>query len=74
MRLCRSVTLHPTGLFCRTRNCAMERFARVMVARWPVTMASSSAAASSVFGSWVAAPTPMLITTLETRGASITLL
>ncbi len=39
---------------------------------WPVIRASSSTAASSSLMFWVASPTPMLTTTLVSRGTAMT--
>ena len=68
MRSPRSVTLTPIGMPSRSLNWAIDFLALVITAFWPAMACISSAAASTFFLSWVASPTPMLITILSSRG------
>ena len=45
----RRVTFTPIGLPVRTRNCAIERLARVTIGFWPVMSWMSPTAASTAF-------------------------
>jgi hypothetical protein len=57
----------------RSRNCAIDRRARVTIGFWPVTWDRSPTAASIAFASRSASPRPMLTTILVSRGTCITL-
>src|SRR5579859_5564993 len=56
----RSVTAQPIGMPLRILKFAMDFFARVITAFWPVIWPSSCAAVSSSFAFWLASPRPML--------------
>ena len=71
MRSRRSVTLQPIGMPSRSLNCAIDFFALVITGFWPAISSISAAAVSTFFLSWVASPTPMLMTILSSRGTSI---
>eukprot|EP01022_Parablepharisma_sp_SALTPOND_P023200 TRINITY_DN4827_c0_g1_i2.p1 TRINITY_DN4827_c0_g1~~TRINITY_DN4827_c0_g1_i2.p1 ORF type:complete len:927 (-),score=193.67 TRINITY_DN4827_c0_g1_i2:1921-4701(-) len=73
MRSLRSVTEVPTGMPSRSLNEAMERLARLIMARWPAIRVSSSAAWSRSLMFWMASPTPMLSTALVRRGTCMML-
>jgi hypothetical protein len=62
MRSPRSVTIAPTGIPCRSLNCAIDLVARRTTAFWPVMRPSSSAPTSAIFALAVASPSPMLTT------------
>ena len=61
------------GMPWRTRNWAIDFFARVTTGFWPAMRMSSSAATSTIFAFWVASPSPRLITTFVIFGVAITL-
>ena len=73
MRSPRSVTLAPIALPSRSLKPAIDFLARVTTGFWPVIVARSRTAPSSREAWAVAAPTPMLSTTLESRGTCMTL-
>ena len=68
MRGPRSVTLQPIGTFSRSLKLAIDFLARVITGFWPEIACRSAVAKSSTFGFSLPSPTPMLITTLESRG------
>ena len=68
----RSVTLTPTGMPSRSLKLAIDLRARRTLGVWPAIVASCSFAASSMFESCLASPTPMLSVIFSTRGTSIT--
>jgi hypothetical protein len=68
----RSVTLAPIGIPVRRRNWAMLRLARVTIGFWPVIVVRSPTAASSALALAIASPSPMLTTTLSSRGICMT--
>ena len=70
MRSRRKVTLQPIGMPSRSLNWAIDFLALVMTGFWPAIACISAAAASTFFLSWVASPTPMLMTILSSRGTS----
>src|SRR5262249_14934841 len=59
MMLPRSVTAQPIGMPLRILKFAIDFFARVITAFWPVIWPSSCAAVSSSFTFWLASPRPM---------------
>ena len=67
----RSVTATPTGMPSRTLNWAIDLRARRTFGFCPVIVASCSLAASSIFESCLASPTPMFTVTFRMRGARI---
>src|SRR5258708_12962175 len=71
MRSPRSVTAQPMGMPLRILKFAMDFFARVMMAFWPVIWPSSCAAVSSSLTFWVASPRPMLTVTFRSLGTAI---
>ena len=70
MRSRRKVTLQPIGMPSRSLNWAIDFFALVITGRWPEICCISAAAVSTCFLSWVASPTPMLMTIFSSRGTS----
>ena len=68
----RNVTLAPIGMFSRSLKAAIDLRARRIAGFCPVIRPSSSTAASSSLMFWVASPTPMLTTTLVSRGTAMT--
>ena len=73
MRSPRSVTLQPIGMCSRSLKLAIDFLARVTTGFWPVMTARSFAAASIFLPSWMASPTPMLMTILSSRGTCMAL-
>src|SRR5258708_26271179 len=71
MRSPRSVTAQPMGMPLRILKFAMDFFARVMMAFWPVIWPSSCAAVSSSLTFWLASPRPMLTVTFCSLGTAI---
>ncbi len=67
----RRVTLAPIGIPVRSRNCAIERLARVTIGFWPVIVVRSPTAASSALALAIASPRPMLTTIFSTCGICI---
>src|SRR5579859_5974110 len=67
----RSVTAQPIGMPLRILKFAMDFFARVITAFWPVIWPSSCAAVSRSFAFWLASPRPILTVILETLGTAI---
>ena len=55
----------------RSLNWAIDFLALVITGFWPAISSISWAAVSTFFLSWVASPTPMLMTILSRRGTSI---
>ena len=55
----------------RSLNAATDLRARRMFGFWPAIVASCACAASSIFESCLASPTPMLSVTFCSRGACI---
>ena len=70
MRSRRRVTLQPIGMPSRSLNWAIDFLALVITGFWPAICSISAAAVSTFFLSWVASPTPMLMTILSRRGTS----
>ena len=70
MRSRRRVTLQPIGMPSRSLNWAIDFLALVITGFWPAIACISAAAVSTFFLSWVASPTPMLMTILSSRGTS----
>ena len=68
MRARRSVTLTPTGMPSRSLKAAIDFLARRTFGRSPAIVASCSVAASSMFESCLASPTPMFSVIFSTRG------
>ena len=73
MRASRSVTATPTGISSRSLKLAIDLRARRTLGRWPAITASCSVAASSMFESCFASPTPMFSVIFCSRGACIAL-
>ena len=71
MRARRRVTDTPTGIPSRTLKEAIDLRARRMLGCWPAIVASCSSAASSIFVSCFASPTPMLRVIFSSVGACI---
>ena len=71
MRARRRVTETPTGIPSRTLKEAIDLRARRTLGCWPAIVASCPCAASSIFASCFASPTPMLSVIFCRRGASI---
>jgi hypothetical protein len=67
------VTIEPMAWPWRTLNCAIDFLARVVTARWPVILLSSSPPTSTILAFDVASPRPMLTTTFSIFGMAITL-
>src|SRR5262249_6222729 len=67
----RNVTAQPIGMPLRILKFAMDFFARVMTAFWPVIWPSSCAAVSSSFAFWLASPRPMFTVILEALGTAM---
>jgi hypothetical protein len=63
--------LAPIGLPVRSRNCAIDRRARVTIGFWPVICARSPTAASSALAFVSASPRPMFTTIFVSRGTCI---
>jgi hypothetical protein len=61
----------PIGIPSRILKPAIDRFARVICARWPAMSVSSSMALSSARAFTFASPTPMLRVIFSTRGTLI---
>src|SRR3546814_6662095 len=55
----------------RSLKLATDFLARVMTGFWPALAIISEAAVPTRFLSWVASPTPMLMTILSTRGPAL---
>jgi hypothetical protein len=70
-RSSRSVTVRPTGMPSRSLKAATDLRARRTLGFWPAMSASCACAASSIFESCLASPTPMLSVILLSRGACI---
>ena len=68
MRVLRSVTLAPIGMFSRTLKVEIALRARVTTGFWPAISARSAAAAVTFLVSLTASPTPMLSTILSIFG------
>src|SRR5262249_50267871 len=71
MMLPRSVTAQPIGMPLRILKFAIDFFARVITAFWPVIWPSSCAAVSSSFAFWLASPRPMFTVILEILGTAM---
>ena len=69
----RSVTCAPIGIPSRSLNCAIDLRALVTCGFWPVMALRSLIAPSMSFESRAASPTPMLTTTLTSRGVCMVL-
>jgi hypothetical protein len=63
--------LAPIGMPSRNLKVAIDLRARVMTAFWPAISPRSAAAAFTFFESLMPSPTPMLSTTLSSRGTCI---
>ena len=71
MRTPRSVAFAPMGMPSRILKPAIDFLARVICARWPVIVVSSSTALSSAFAFVFASPTPMFTVIFSMRGTSM---
>src|SRR5260370_16615868 len=71
MRSPRKVTAQPMGMPLRILKFAMDFFARVLMAFWPVIWPSSCAAVSSNLTFWLASPSPMFTVTFFSLGTAI---
>ena len=70
MRILRSVTFAPIGMFSRTLKVEMALRARVMTGFCPAISARSAAASVTFLVSFTASPTPMFRTILSMTGTS----
>ena len=73
MRARRRVTATPTGIPSRSLKLAIDLRARRTLGCWPAMVASCSCAASRIFVSCLASPTPMFRVIFRRRGTSIML-
>ena len=71
MRAPRRVTDRPTGISSRSLKFAIDLRARRTLGCWPAIVASCSWAASSIFESCLASPTPMFSVIFCSRGTCI---
>src|SRR5690606_4034767 len=74
MRVLRSVTLTPSGMFSRTLKPAIDLRACVITGFWPAMRSRSAAAARTFLESATASPTPMFSTILSSFGVCMTFL
>ena len=71
IRFCRRVTLAPIGMPARSLKVAIDLRALVITGFCPAMSARSAEAAVTFLESAIPSPTPMLSTTLSSRGTCI---